>query len=117
MPEPTAAAYPAETEAPAEPAWSLSQDEWQQTQETLAALNEYVQQAPRVVYPGQQQQEAQPEYDPYDPESIRNLIRSEIAPFAQTHQHIREAEVDEWKKDVLTDLKARDGDFDMDVAE
>lgn len=123
MPEPTAAAYPAETEAPAEPAWSLSQDEWQQTQETLAQLAEFAQSQPRLVYPGQQQQDNQqqyPEYDPYDPQSLLQFVRSglapDLAPITQTHEQIVLGEAEERAMDILNDIKARDGDYDVEVA-
>src|SRR4051794_3447 len=95
MPEPTAAAYPAETEAPAEPAWSLSQDEWQAYQERVDSVLQHVQSQPQIVYPGQQQQDNQqqyPEYDPYDPQSLLQFVRSglapDLAPITQTHEQI-----------------------------
>lgn len=121
MPEPTATAYPAEPE-PAEPAWSVSQEDWQQTQEALQQLSEMVQQQPRLVYPGQdqQQQPQYPEYDPYDPQSLLQFVRTglqpDLAPLAQTHEEIVMGEAEERAMDILGDIKAKIGDFDLEDA-
>jgi hypothetical protein len=60
--------------------WSgPSAAEWAQTQEALGALTEFF--AP---------EEEQADFDPFDPQQIRGLIREEVAPVAETFQRLQE---------------------------
>lgn len=92
-----------QVEAPAEPAWSVSQDEWQATQEALGYL---VQQ----IAPPQDRPSFDPLSDNAD-EQLRSIIREELAPYQQFQQQAQLGEAEARAKDMLTDIQARDGEF------
>lgn len=105
-----------------EPAWAgPSQEEWQQTQQAIQYLAEMAQNQPQIVMPGQQQDQPQtrPGLDPYDDGFETRLIEyidQRMQPYSQLHTEIVMGEAQERAQDILTDLAARDGDFNKDMA-
>lgn len=101
-------------EAAAETAWSgVSQEEWEQTQQALGSMTQYVQH--RMQLEQQAQQQGQPlQFDPWsdDPtQQILQLIESRVAPLEQTYRRIEDAEGQELAYDVIADNVSREGDF------
>ena len=88
-PEPSADTAAPETPAEPEQPWSLSQDDWQQTQQFIQAaapiLQQIVQQQQPDPYDEYQQQayqqqqfQPQEEFDPFDPESVQRYIQQSV---------------------------------------
>ena len=116
--QPEGLQQPAETQETAEPEVEYAQipaEQWQQMQqmvEQLGPLAEYVNQLPQQQEPYQQQQPGF-EFDWDNPvESMRQLIRDEVAPIASFTQEQQYAEANEQAADILSDyLKSQGAQF------
>lgn len=103
-------------EAPAAEAWAPSQDEWNQLSTAVSYLAGLEQQRAQVYQP---QQAQQPTIDPFAEDyatQIRGLVQSELQPYAEFQQSVREQEADERLNDMLHDEAAKGGEFDVELA-
>lgn len=112
-----AAVEPAE---PGEPAWSPSQDDWQQLQGAVGYLAQLEQQRAQVYLPAQNQGEV-PLPDPWErPDSYQDDLKrwgqSLVAPVREYQTQAQYAEAEERLHDMLSDFATRDGEFDVDLA-
>jgi len=90
-----------------------SQEDWTGVQETLQALTPLVQQWNEWQNAPEEEEGAAPagDYDPFEPESIRALIREELGPIQQYTQAQQMGEAEERAMDILTDISGREGEF------
>ena len=113
-PEPVepAAVEGAEVEAP-EPAWAgPPQEEWEAAQETLALINQAIQEPAQQQY--QQQEQQQPVVDPLDENFQAQLdayLDQKFAPYASYQEQLVMGEAEAKAKDILHDLEAEKGEF------
>lgn len=106
----------ADPAAPPAPAWSMTEEQYNELANAVGQLARLEQQRAAVYQPDQPRDDAA-DWDPFDPNSVRQLIRSEMAPFQETQQTVAEAQWQETIDDVMTDEASRNGDFDHELAE
>lgn len=103
----------AEPEAPAaepEPQFSVSQEEWEQTQQAIQYMASLV--APPQPEYQQQPEPAQLDFlAPDEQEQLDRFIESKLAPYADYTQQAILGEAEAKAMDILTDIVARDGEF------
>jgi hypothetical protein len=108
---------------PTEEAWSgVTQEQWEESQQTLAQANDalgYMYERLGPVIDGPQQAQApQPmQIDPLDDNfqgQLDRYLEEKIAPYAEYVQAQQFREGEARAQDILSDIKARDGDFVFD---
>jgi hypothetical protein len=113
-PEPVepAAVEGAEIEAP-EPAWAgPPQEEWEAAQETLALINQAIQE-PAQQYQ-QPYQEQQPQIDPLAEDfqtQLDQYLEQKFAPYASYQEQLVMGEAEEKAKDIIHSLEQEKGEF------
>lgn len=112
-PEAPEGAEPEAPEAPAEPAWSgPSQEEWQETQEALQYMAQTF--LPRQPEPeGPERIELDPLDDGFQTQ-LDQWAEQKFAPFMEYVQAQQFREGEARAMDILSDIKAREGDFVFD---
>jgi hypothetical protein len=93
--------------------WAPSQDEWNQVTQAVTVLAQLEQQRAQVYQPQQQQQA---EFDPFDANSVRNLVQNEMAPYQQFQVETQLAEAEEYALDILSNLASQHGDVNLELA-
>lgn len=112
-----AAPDPIAPEAPAEPAWAPSQEEWEQAVGAISYLAELEQRRSAVYQP--QDDDPTPELNPFEPtfaEQLRGLIRQEVAPIAGRFESMSVQEGEQRALDILADDAKANGEFDLALA-
>lgn len=102
-------------EAPEEPAFTVTPEEWQATQERLAQFEQAI--APPPQY--QPQPQAPPVPDPFSEtyaQDFQAYTESMMAPYAQFQQQLQYQAAEEQARETLDQHAATLGEFDRDMA-
>lgn len=134
--EPTPEAAPAEELGAPEAPWSPPQQEWEQIRNFTAAAAPVLGQLAQMMQSRAEPQyapqgppaQAQPEFDPFEPESVRSYIQSEInsgvqsaleqglGPYGPLLESVASVEGEKQARQVLEQLGEDVGSFDEDAS-
>ena len=96
-----------------EPAWAgPTQEEWQQTQESLREAAALVE----AVRAGQNQDGPLSGYDPEFRQELDQYINDKLSPYSAYQEQAILGEAEQRAQDILHDLSVRDGEFDTQTA-
>lgn len=110
-------------------AWALSQDDWEATVNYLRQTAPVIQQVAQMMQngamqPQQQQAPPEPDFDPFDPESVQSYINNQvqqgleqgIAPYTHLFNTMAESEGERLARSTMERLDQEVGSFDHDAA-
>lgn len=105
---------PVEPEDSGEDVWAgPSQEEWEQTQQDLAAARELVQ---AVQYARSADEGPLSGYDPEFRQELDQYIEQKLSPYSGFQQQAVLAEAEERARDILNDDSVANGEFNIDLA-